>query len=358
MPSVSDKIMKALISNRVVGFRYELLDKGDHVIGEVNASGSIANDNTTSIARTASLSIKEQKDIDIVNERIKPFFRLKVDGEFVEFPLGIYLINANASTYDSYSHSKPLECYDKTVILREDKFTSRRFIAEGTYYTTAVMQILSSAGIVKSNIPASMAVLSHDYEYDIGVSKLDAINELLTCINYEKIHFDNNGVACSQPFIEYPSRASDYIYSADKDSVIELPIEKSVDTFNFPNKIVRYVQNPEDGASLISVWENTNVASKLSIASRGRNIVDIESVSDIADQTTLNNLVRRIAYEKQVYEVVKWNSCILPTHDYANMYGLEIPQDGISGKYFEYRWEMNLEVGGTMKHYCKKVIQI
>ena len=34
MPSVSDKIMKALISNRVVGFRYELLDKGDHVIKE------------------------------------------------------------------------------------------------------------------------------------------------------------------------------------------------------------------------------------------------------------------------------------------------------------------------------------
>lgn len=353
-----DDIKKALIGNRVIGFRCELLNKNENTIGNVTASGRISNDIDTTIVRCADLTIKEIKDINIIDERIKPYFRIEIGGNTLEYPLGVFLISSPDNQYDGYGNTRSCQCYDKTVILKEDKFDSRYFIAAGSSYTTAVMQILGSAGFSNYTIVSSAYTLTTDIEFEIGTSKIDAINSLLDAINYNHLHFDANGIPCTEPFVEYPERTIDDTYATNDKSIIKPAIKRTLDIFDYPNKIVRYVENPENSQSLKSIYINSNPASLLSTTSRGRTIVDIESVTDIADQATLDAYVRRLAYQKQVQEIAKFPTAIMPHHDYADCLGLDIPECGISGKYIEYAWEIDLEVGGSMTHYCRKVVQI
>lgn len=353
-----DTVKQALLGNRVVGFRCELQDKSGTRIGDVTVSGNISNDTTATIVRCADLTINEIDDINIIDERIKPYFRVKVGNDTLEYPLGVFLISSPDVDYNGYTKSRSCQCYDKTVILKEDKFDSRYYIASGSSYTTAVIQILGSAGFTNYSIPASASVLTTDIEFEIGTPKIDAINSLLDAINYNHLHFDANGVPVSEPFIDYPQRTIDDKYSTDKKSIIKPAIKRTLDVFNYPNKIIRYVENPEVGSSLKSVYVNTNVASLLSTVSRGRTIVDVQSVSDIADQTTLDAYVRRLVYENQVEEIAKFDTAIMPHHDYCDCLGLDIPECNISGAYIEYAWDMELAVGGSMTHYCRKVVQI
>ena len=62
------------------------------------------------------------------------------------------------------------------------------------------------------------------------------------------------------------------------------------DLYNIPNVIIRYVDSP-DQETLRAEYINDDNSSPLSIGRRGRRIVDVEAVDDIADQDTLLSLI-------------------------------------------------------------------
>ena len=61
--------------------------------------------------------------------------------------------------------------------------------------------------------------------------------------------------------------------------------------YGVPNVVIRYLDNP-DGPPLRSIYKNDNPESIVSTVRRGRQIVDVESVEDIADQDTLDAYTR------------------------------------------------------------------
>lgn len=346
-------------TSREVKFRYDALNSDEIKIGELTSlGGSVGLNSLAQIKRKATFQIKENefKDIDWLNDRIQPFFILNNKHEF---PLGVFMISSPTRTLKRKSIYRDIEAYDTTLILLEDKFDTRYRVLKDTNYVTAITQIINSAGIWKVNIPWIDARIKTDREFEIGTSKLEAVNYLLKEINYTSIWVDQIGNITSNPYILPNDRLVEYTYKNDDMSIIipDTSVEE-IDLFEVANKWVVVATNPET-EPLVSRYSNDNAGSPTSTINRRRNIVDYREIDDIASQEILDSYVRRIAYEaSQVYGKFIFDTAIMPHHSYMDSLYCEHTDLGIKNKYIETSWEMDLKAGGKMRHNTRRVIQI
>jgi hypothetical protein len=360
---VTDQLHGRSRSRGIVKFRYELLSKEDVKLGELKAQpGRVALNSLAEIKRTAVFQITEQEgqDIDWLSDRIRPVFCLQMpDGGWAEWPLGVFILSSPTRKDENRKVKRSIEAYDSSLILKEDKFTDRYKIDAGTKYTAAIIGILNGAGIWKINIIDHPGTLATDREFEIGTEKLFAVNELLAAINYTSLWVDENGYFVAQPYVLPSNRDPEYEYRTDDLSIIHPGATEELDMFSVPNKWVRYVSNPDRAVILRSEYTNDLSTSPTSTINRGRTIVDIEAVEDIADQATLDEFTKRIAYNaSQVYGRFDFSTSLMPHHSYYNCLFIEHSDFGISHKYMESSWTMDLHANGVMTHSCRRVISI
>lgn len=353
-----EQVRTALRTSRTVSYGYELLDKNDTTIGEIQVSScQIYNDSEASIQRSIQLSTQNDSDIDYASDRIRPYMKLKMGNSYLNYPLGLFLMSSPTRKEDNGSVQRRIEGYDKTLILSDDKFTSRYQVNASTTYTGAVATILQSAGITKYSIEQSALETQTALEWAAGTPKLTAINDLLQAINYVPLYADAYGYLKSGPYQLPEARGIDTDYATDRDSIIMYGGQQELDIFGAPNKIVRYLENPER-AYMEASATNTDPNSKLSTVSRGRTIVDVAPISDIADQASLNAYVERIMAEKKVYEKIIFDTLCMPNHENSDCLYVDYGPLGASGKFIETSWEMDLSIGGKMRHVCRKAVSI
>jgi hypothetical protein len=355
-----DEIIKRLHSNRVVKFKYNLLNRNDIKIGELTVlpGGTVALNSLAEIKRTATFRIKEINDIDWLNDRIQPVFCIRMDKDWAEWPLGVFLMSSPSMRIENSTKYRDVEAYDPSLILVEDKFDNRYIITAGTSYSSAIQTILNEAGIWKVNITPHLGVISTDKEFEIGSTKLSAINTLLSEINYTSLWVDENGYFTAKPYVIPSNREAEYIYKNDDLSIIFPGAVEEEDLFSVPNKWVLTASNPEK-ASLRSVYVNDLPTSRTSTISRGRTIVDFRIIDDVFDQQTLDDKARRLAYEtSQIYGKFIFETAIMPHHSFMDILYVEHTDYGISAKYTETSWTMTLSHSGRMQHNARRVIMI
>lgn len=284
---------------------------------------------------------------------------LNAPARWIEWPLGIFLLSSPRRQDENKKIKRLIEAYDASLIIKEDKFVDRYKIASGTKYIDAITTILNSAGIWKINILDHPGTLAVDKEFEIGTTKLYAINELLAAINYTSLWVDENGYFVAHPYVLPSNREHEYEYKTNDFSVILPGSAEELDLFAVPNRWVRYVSNPDRSSILRSEYTNDMSTSPTSTVNRGRVIVDIEPVEDIYDQTTLDEFVKRIAYNaSQVYGRFDFSTALMPHHSYYNCLFVEHTDFSIANKYMETSWSMDLQPGGKMNHSCRRVIHI
>ena len=359
MIKLEDNIINMLHSSRRISFRYDLLDYSEVKIGELTSlGGSLGLNSLAQIKRQGNFKFKENElqDVDWLNDKVQPVFIL--NGKY-EFPLGIFMISSPSRGLKGKSITRNVECFDTSLVLLEDKFDTRYRINSGINYITAISQLIGSSGLWKINIPYIDAVLKTDKEFEIGTSKLEAINYLLQEINYTSLWVDEQGNFTANPYVLPTNREVEYIYKNDDMSIIipDTSIEE-IDLFNVANKWVVVATNPET-EPLVSRYTNENGASPTSTINRRRTIVDYREVDDIASKSILDEYVRRIAYEtSNVYGKFVFDTAIMPHHTYMDSLFCEHTDLGIKNKYIETSWEMELKADGKMKHNCRRVINI
>lgn len=360
----SEKEVKDVLHSRrgprKLRFRYDLLNKNNQYIRTLNnvISGEVSMNSLAEIKRTARFSLKDDGQIDFLNDRIQPFVEVKMKSDFISFPLGIFLLSSPTRKDQTNGVFRGVEAYGGLLILRDDKFEQRYIVPAGAKYYDEVIKILQSAGITKYNIENIDTVLKRDIEFEPGKEKLFAINELLRQINYTPIYDNENGIFTSSYYRSPTVRAADYTYKDDELSVTFQGLEEELDLFDVPNKWVVVCSNAEQ-EPLVSSYTNDNPESPISTVNRGRTIVDYREVTDIADQASLDSYVRRIAFEaSQVYGKIIFETALMPMHDYADVLEIDYSPLGIKGKYAETSWTMPLAVGARMKHEVRKVVQI
>jgi hypothetical protein len=356
-----EQVKNALHSSRTIKWEYMLLDKNDRNIGTIkDITGSYGLDSEAEIKGSArfELSEREYKDVDFFSERIKPYFCLKIGTEWLKWEQGIYLLNSPDRSENKGGIYRNIEAYDKTVILREDRVYNRYLIPKGTSYSVAIRNLILSTGITDLSIQESELELSVDKEYEIGTPKLEIINSLLNAINYNSVWFNYHGTCMVTKYIPGKERAYEYEYSTNNKSVTYYGASETLDTFNIPNKFVRYVENPETGY-LISTLTNDQASNKLSTVNRGRVITDIKSVTDIADQQTLDSYVRKEAEQLSlVYGGFEFSTLPMPHHTFMDCYLFRNRNLDVMEKVVETAWNINASVNGTMTHKVKKVIEL
>lgn len=359
MVKLDKNTINMLHSDREVSFKYNLLNYDEVKIGELTSTGgNLGLSSLAQIKRKGNFNFKENElnDVDWLNDKVQPVFVLNKENEF---PLGIFMISSPTRALKGSRIFREVECFDTSLILLEDKFDTRYRILKDTNYTTAITQIINSSGIIKINIPTTDAKIKTDREFEIGMSKLEAVNSLLQEINYTSIWVDELGNFTSNKYVLPNDREVEYIYRNDEMSIIvpDTSIEE-IDLFSIPNKWVIVATNPET-EPLVSRYENQIATSPTSIINRNRTIVDYREIDNMASQSILDDYVRRIAYESSnVYSKFIFETAIMPHHSYMDALFCEHSRLGIKNKYVETSWEMSLGAGGKMSHSVRRVIQI
>jgi len=355
-------MLHAKHSSRMIKFRYDLLNRQEIKIGTLDnvVSGEVSMASlATDIKRTARFFMKDNKGIDWLNDRIQPFCMLRMpDGGWVEWSLGIFLLNSPKRQEQNTKVYRDVEAYDGLQVLLDDKFDSRYTIAAGTKYITAIQNIFFTLGITKINIPNTDLTLPIAKEFEIGTPKLRAINELLGELNYTSLWVDERGYYTAMPYVIPSDRAIDYHYKDDELSIIHPGLEEELDLFNVPNKWV-VVQSNAETEPLVSIYTNENPASITSTVSRGRTIVDFRQVDNIADQTALNNYTKRLAFEaSQIYGHIEFETAIMPMHSYSDLLQIQYSKLEINDRYVETNWTIPLKAGAKMSHKARRVVAI
>lgn len=358
----ADQILNELRGKRGtrnLTFRYELLDSANQKIMDLTnvMSCTIEQNWLADIKRKAKLTVRDTGEIDFLSNRIKPYARLNMPaGGYVEWPQGVFLLsspNRNADETDTVTRA--VEAYDALQVFLDDKVENRYTVAAGTVYTTAVSTLLGS---IAKNITTSSKTLPVAVEWAPGTPKLAIINNLLSAINYDLLHFDEDGVAIVKPYTAPSSRAEEYTYADNEDSVMIPDVDQELDLLSIPNKWVLVVSEP-DRAPLVSTYTNNDPSSPTSVVRRQRTIVDFRTETEAADQASLDARVARLAFESsQVYEAVDFQTAIMPIHSGNDVYRITYSTLAIDAKYSEHAWSMPLVAGGTMKHQARRVVTI
>lgn len=350
-------------SGRKVKFRYDVLTKTNAYKAPMSkvTKASVQHNSLAEVKRTLKLSALEGDNIDWDADRIRPWFQLKMPGGvWVEWPLGLFLINSPGVDVRPTGRTREIDAFDQGLIVKDDAFDTPYVVESGDLIVDHMREILESAGIINHRITESSLVALVDIEWEVAVSKLTIFNALAQGVNYWSLSFDGLGVALSSPYVRPDERDPEYTYGVGPDSVMSPTAKLTADISAVPNKWVGYVSEA-DRPPLRSVYTNENPLSRTSTVSRGRTKVEkIQISGTVPDQTTLDAAVQRAAAERsQIFENFEFTTAIMPHHTDSDMLGINFTGANIeNGKFVEHTWEMELGVGTLMKHNVRRVVPV
>lgn len=301
-------------------------------------------------------------DVDWASARIQAAMEIMLeDGSWGEWPLGVFLPSTPSYRTTATGTTLSIEGYDQTVILREDRVLSPVVIPKGERYADAILGQINQAGIYTVLMDDLDAVLPADVTYDMGTSRLEIVNSLLTAVNYQAVFANGAGaLICRREYLPY-ERQVDHLYMDDHLSVLAPELGTDMDAFDVPN-VIQAVVSRAEGEPLTAQWINDDPASKLSVANRGRRVVRIDQLADALDEAALTAYVRMEGYKTlAIVGSVSFATAPMPDHGVGDMVFLRIFADkgdgpGASGRYLETGYSMELSPGATMTHTAEKVV--
>lgn len=339
---------------RIIKFKYRLLDKKENMKRLLKVvKCSISHDSLAKLKYSASLTIENSEDIDFNDDLIQ----VSCSINSVEDTIATLLISNSRKVYGSYS--REIECFDKLLILEENKLKERLTIKAGSNIIDEVIKQLQGA---KHKITLQSYVTKVDADFEIGTSRLDVINYLLKIVNYESLYSDKDGYFVTRPYILPENRKIDIEYNdiSDSDGCLILEdTQEEIDLFNIPNVFVRATNNSQI-APLRTVYINNNPNSLSSTVNRGREIVDFKTVDDVLDYQTLYNIAQKDAVSaSNIYKNITLKTGINIGHGFLNCVKLNVKSYKINDKFIETSWKIDdCNVGGTMEHSLRRLINV
>lgn len=316
----------------------------------------IDSDSSAELKTSMSGIFRDELDVNWLTDELKPY--QIIDG--VEYPVGVFPIGTYSKNTDENGVSSVnVEAYDRALYLLQIKTETVLHLSAGTNYMQAVEQLLVDGGISLYLATPTTEVLATDREdWEIGTPYLTIINTLLSEINYGQIWFNENGFAILQPAKTPSSSNIDHQYSQrDKVKVLKRPTGVETDAFDAPNVFVVICDNPDLEAPLVSTAVNDSPISALSTFKRGRRIVSVSNLDNIASQAALDEYTQRLCAESMLSsEIATISTANLPGHGVYDTVAIDHPD--IDGIFQEISWSLVLAPGQTMIHKLRRSILI
>lgn len=369
---VRDALLYRYGGNRLEG-RFELLDSNRVFKADITddvIAADVSLNALATVKRTANITLVENDtdySINYLSDHIRVYIRVLIDytapddaASWAEWPYGTFLLSTPPRDYQGGAITRTIQCYDRTVILTDDKFIDRYTVTRTQKFTDAVKDILLGAGITAVNVVDSSKTLPEDLDWVAGTTRLQAINDLLGRINYYSLSFDELGIAWGRPYVDPASRATDFTHNTSlRTSIVYPDISQELDSYDIPNIVVVASATPDDpNTSFRAVAINSNPASLTSTVSRGRNVVRVENVQ-VPDQATAQSVADRFLFEgSQIFEAVPFKSTFLPYQELDKISFIDTDL-GISDDYIMVSFVCDLNNGGgEMNCRIRKIVTV
>lgn len=345
---------------RKIGFRYWLTrDGGDlGILHPIEGSWPVIRmDESGEIKTSFSGSFSPPAfEADWLRDEIRP--ELVIDG--ITYPLGIFLPATVQAQKTGTTESIRVEAYDRSWLARDYKAETAPYFAANTNYLNAVGSLLNTAGIgMISRVPTALALEEAREDWSPGTSYLSIANELLREINYMDVWFDSDGMARLEPYEEVSaSHIRHTLDETDVKSLLLPEITRQTDIYNTPNVFICICSNPDKSAGMAATAVNTSPQSPLSVGRRGRRIVKVTRVKNIASQAELQAMADRQLTDSLISgETIQVTTGLLPGFGVGDITALRYGD--VFSVCRETAWTMNLSPGGTMTHTLEReVLQI
>ena len=342
---------------RTLGFRYVIVRDGADYSEIYPAQGG-----TPKVKMNGSSAIKADLSGNFIDpgdsvswlaDEIRP--ELIIDG--TAYPLGIYMPASIRQTETDTERYLNITAYDRCWRVRDVKTEDLLHFDAGTPYLTAVQQLLTACGIALISVVPCAAAFAEDREdWNIGTDYLSIVNQLLSEINYNPLWFNAEGLAILEP-ASVPTAANIEHTLDDTDirSLILPSSSRETDIYKAPNVFVAVCSNADKSGVMRAKSENTNPQSPLSIARRGRRIVKVVQVNNIASQEDLQVYADRMRNESMITgETIIVKTGIFPGYGVNDV--TSIRYGDLFAVCLEKAWSMDLQVGGIMTHTLEKVV--
>lgn len=339
---------------RELDFKYVIVRNGAD-FGELFplSAPTIRCDDSAEIKTSLSGTFLNNDQINWLSDEIRA--EMIIDG--VTYPLGVYLPATVTHSNDGVTDQINLEAYDRCWIVRDNYTESQEYFASGVKYLTAVNQLLTRCGIsLVSQVDSSATFTEAREDWSIGTSYLEIINQLLSEINYKPVWFDSKGLAQLEPISEPQAENIKHTFDNTNVKSLMLPqITREMDIYQAPNVFICICANPDKSGNMVAKSENTNPQSPLSISRRGRRIISVNQVDNIASQNDLQKYADTLRNQSMLTgETIEITTALLPGFGVGDVVGLVY--DDLSTICVERAWEMRLEVGGEMTHTLERVV--
>lgn len=289
------------------------------------------------------------------SDTLQPFrdrLRLLLTLGGAEHRLGDFLIGTmRKESTETGRVEMTLEAYDMCYLLQSTIIEAPIHLDKGTNYITAIQGLLLEAGITLMLATTTTDVLQSDREdWEIGTSYLEIINELLAEISYQKLWFDATGYAILAPNVRADASNIQHRYGP-RDTLIRLPATRENDFFSAPNVFYLICENPDLEEPLTAISVNDSPSSQLSVIHRGRRIVEMTKLDNVASQTALQDIADRMKLESMMRgEVAQVETQLEPWHGIGDIVAADHPlADGI---WQETAWSVS---GKAMRHTWQKL---
>lgn len=341
---------------RQIDFKYILMRNGAD-LGElqsyIDEAPSITMDDAAEIKTSLRGTFALSPIANWLTDEIQPVMIL--DG--IEHSLGVFRPATVTSNQDESVKTLSIEAYDRCWVVRDNYTESIVSFAVGTNYLTPIKQLLAAAGIALIIEEPTAATLTETREdWDVGTSYLTIINDLLSEINYKPLWFNAQGAAVLESYkIPTTENVQHTLDSSNAECLMLPENQRETDIYSAPNVFLCVCSNPDKDGSLVSEAVNDNPQSPLSVMRRGRRIMRVVQLNNIASQQELDDYAATLRNQSMYSgETIVLSTALLPGYGVDDVTAVILPE--VSGICKERRWQMELRVGGAMRHTLERVV--
>lgn len=308
--------MSVLTGDRTTEYRWDLLDLSDALVGTLDqAEGarlewSVARE----IRSTGSLEWAGSSIPDWTQVRLQPWVTITDPlGATLTWPLGVYIPTTPSVTWSPTCATAQVDLYDKLQLLVDAKVTAPYALPQGSVITDAVRALIAGTGETRMVITDSASTLRSSMIWEPGVTVLRIVNDLLATANYFSVWVDGQGYFRADPYVAPQSRGIAWSFADDESSIYAPGWAHDRDAFGVPNVVTLISRSDADTPALTATARNATVGDPLSVPSRGREVIVVETDVEAASQDVLDGLAaRRLADLSRVSSSVQIQHAPIP----------------------------------------------
>lgn len=257
----------------------------------------LRNVTTCTINRDSQVETLGSATIDITDMLGECYIRVYLitiqNGIREEHPLGTYLVQTPSSKFNGRVRTSSIDAYTPLIELKENPPPLGYSILKGENIMKMAYQIIrdhARAPVVKIDCSEN---LQCDFVANTDDNWVSFVKDLITDAKYE-LALDELGRILFNPIQELKSLQPIYTYTDDDDSILYPEITTNHDIFGIPNVVeVNYYSEKLKECVTVRVVNN-NENSPISTVNRGREIIYMDSATNIIDYADREYLITQL----------------------------------------------------------------